>query len=161
MAETTDDWVEILEPRLREYMYVNLTTGICGWEPPKNVLIRPADHNQWWELFDRVTGRYYYFNSAGSITVWHRPQGADIIPLSSLQAMKRNTTLEHKTDEDTKERQHGNQSTGSQDRHTPLPPVEPCTKEPECASKEPKEPEMDNRQKPDIHVSDINKDSLR
>lgn len=161
MAETTDDWVEILEPRLREYMYVNLTTGICGWDPPKNVLIRPADHNQWWELFDRVTGRYYYFNSAGSITVWHRPQGADIIPLSSLQAMKRNTTLEHKTDEDTKERQHGNQSTGSQDRRTPLPPVEPCTKEPECASKEPKEPEMDNRQKPDIHVSDINKDSLR
>ncbi|XP_034023144.1 rho GTPase-activating protein 39 isoform X2 [Thalassophryne amazonica] len=89
MAGTSSDWVEILEPRSRERMYVNLTTGECGWDPPTGVPVRQADGNQWWELFDPHSGRFYYYNSTGCRTVWHRPQGADIVPLSQLQAMKR------------------------------------------------------------------------
>ncbi|XP_041638679.1 rho GTPase-activating protein 39 isoform X2 [Cheilinus undulatus] len=89
MAGTSSDWVEILEPRSRERMYVNLTTGECGWDPPSGVPVRQADGNQWWELFDPHSGRFYYYNSTGRRTVWHRPQGADIVPLSQLQAMKR------------------------------------------------------------------------
>lgn len=81
--------MEILEPRSRERMYVNLTTGECGWDPPTSVPVRQADGNQWWELFDPHSGRFYYYNSSGRRTVWHRPQGADIVPLSQLQAMKR------------------------------------------------------------------------
>ncbi|XP_042622320.1 rho GTPase-activating protein 39 isoform X1 [Cyprinus carpio] len=161
MAGTSADWVEILEPRSQERMYVNLATGECGWDPPTDVPIRQADGNQWWELFDPQSGRFYYYNSAGRMTVWHRPQGADIVPLSQLQAMKRSNASERKADGGTRERQHGNQSTGSQDRHTPLPPMEPYTKEPECAGKEPKQQEMDNRQKPDIHSIDSSKDTLR
>lgn len=141
-------------------MYVNLATGECGWDPP-DVPVRQADGNQWWELFDPQSSRFYYYNSAGRITVWHRPQGADIVPLSQLQAMKRSAACERKADGGTRERLHGTQSTGSQDRHTPLPPMEPYTKEPECASKEPKQQEMDNRQKPDIHSIDSSKESLR
>ncbi|KAL0181185.1 hypothetical protein M9458_023591, partial [Cirrhinus mrigala] len=124
------DWVEILEPRSQERMYVNLATGECGWDPPTDVPVRQADGNQ-----------FYYYNSAGRMTVWHRPQGADI-------AMKRSTASERKADGGTRERQH---------QRTPLPPMEPYTKEPECVVKEPKQQEMDNRQKPDIHSS---KDSL-
>ncbi|KAM9410117.1 rho GTPase-activating protein 39 isoform 2-T2 [Pholidichthys leucotaenia] len=89
MAGTNSDWVEILEPRSRERMYVNLTTGECGWDPPQGVPVRQADGNQWWELFDPHSGRFYYYNSTERRTVWHRPQGADIVPLSQLQAMKR------------------------------------------------------------------------
>ncbi|CAJ1051348.1 rho GTPase-activating protein 39 isoform X2 [Xyrichtys novacula] len=89
MAGTSSDWVEILEPRSRERMYVNLTTGECGWDPPQGVPVRQADGNQWWELFDPHSGRFYYYNSTGRRTVWHRPQGADIVPLSQLQAMRR------------------------------------------------------------------------
>ncbi|XP_077385093.1 rho GTPase-activating protein 39 isoform X2 [Festucalex cinctus] len=89
MAGTSSDWVEILEPRSRERMYVNLTTGECGWDPPLGAPVRQADGNQWWELFDPQSGRFYYYNSTGRRTVWHRPQGADIVPLSQLQAMKR------------------------------------------------------------------------
>ncbi|XP_061640534.1 rho GTPase-activating protein 39 isoform X2 [Phyllopteryx taeniolatus] len=85
----SSDWVEILEPRSRERMYVNLTTGECGWDPPLGAPVRQADGNQWWELFDPQSGRFYYYNSTGLRTVWHRPQGADIVPLSQLQAMKR------------------------------------------------------------------------
>lgn len=70
-------------------MYVNLTTGECGWDPPTGVPVRQADGNQWWELFDTHSGRFYYYNSTGRCTVWHRPQGADIVPLSQLQTMKR------------------------------------------------------------------------
>ncbi|KAJ6661015.1 hypothetical protein lerEdw1_016816 [Lerista edwardsae] len=28
-------------------MYVNLTTGECGWEPPPNLRVRQSDENQW------------------------------------------------------------------------------------------------------------------
>ncbi|KAM9296053.1 rho GTPase-activating protein 39-like [Gastrophryne carolinensis] len=88
MADSSD-WVEIIEPRSRERMYVNLATGECGWEPPPDVNVRQSDENQWWELFDQQSGRFYYYNALTNQTVWHRPQQCDIVPLAKLQAMKR------------------------------------------------------------------------
>ncbi|KAM4691342.1 rho GTPase-activating protein 39 [Rhinophrynus dorsalis] len=88
MAESSD-WVEIIEPRSRERMYVNLSTGECGWEPPPDVQVRHSDKNQWWELFDPHSGRFYYYNVSSSQTVWHRPLQCDVIPLAKLQAAKR------------------------------------------------------------------------
>lgn len=29
------EWVEIIEPRTKEHMYANLTTGECVWDPPE------------------------------------------------------------------------------------------------------------------------------
>lgn len=29
------EWVEIIEPRTKDHMYANLTTGECVWDPPK------------------------------------------------------------------------------------------------------------------------------
>ena len=43
------------------------------------------DDNQWWELFDTNTSRFYYYNATSQKTVWHRPQNCDIIPLAKLQ----------------------------------------------------------------------------
>ncbi|XP_073415504.1 rho GTPase-activating protein 39-like isoform X1 [Dendrobates tinctorius] len=83
------DWVEIIEPRSHERMYVNLTTGECGWEPPPGVNVRQSDENQWWELYDQQSGRFYYYNAISHQTVWHRPQQCDIVPLAKLQAVKR------------------------------------------------------------------------
>ncbi|KAJ8404647.1 hypothetical protein AAFF_G00335100 [Aldrovandia affinis] len=91
MSETSSDWVEILEPRSREHMYVNLSTGECGWAPPANVAVRQSDGNQWWELFDANNGRFYYYNSASRQTVWHRPRNCDVVPLARLQARKRSS----------------------------------------------------------------------
>ncbi|XP_014116279.1 PREDICTED: rho GTPase-activating protein 39-like isoform X2 [Pseudopodoces humilis] len=87
MAESSD-WVEIIEPRSQERMYVNLTTGECSWEPPPNLKVRQSDQKQWWELFDQNNNRFYYYNAITRQTVWHRPQGCDIVPLAQLQAMK-------------------------------------------------------------------------
>ncbi|OCT60597.1 rho GTPase-activating protein 39 [Xenopus laevis] len=87
MADSSD-WVEILEPRSHERMYVNLTTGECGWEPPTDVPVRQSDKNQWWELFDQQSGRFYYYNAQNHQTVWHRPLQCDIVPLAKLQAVK-------------------------------------------------------------------------
>ncbi|XP_041743669.2 rho GTPase-activating protein 39-like isoform X1 [Coregonus clupeaformis] len=115
------DWVEILEPRSQERMYLNLATGECGWDPPMGIPVRQADGNQWWELFDPQSGRFYYYNSMGRRTVWHRPQGGDIVPLSQLQAMKH--CSEAKRAGESGERHHGAGSlvsTGSQGRRTPL-----------------------------------------
>ncbi|XP_074867532.1 rho GTPase-activating protein 39-like isoform X2 [Carettochelys insculpta] len=70
-------------------MYVNLTTGECGWEPPPNQRVRQSDQKQWWELFDQNNNRFYYYNAITQQTVWHRPQGCDVVPLARLQAMKR------------------------------------------------------------------------
>ncbi|KAI1890848.1 hypothetical protein AGOR_G00157830 [Albula goreensis] len=91
MSESSSDWVEILEPRSRERMYVNLSSGECGWAPPPNVPVRQSDGNQWWELFDANNGRFYYFNSASRQTVWHRPRNCDVVPLARLQARKRSS----------------------------------------------------------------------
>lgn len=85
------DWVEILEPRSQERMYVNLASGECGWEPPAGAAVRQSDGSQWWELFDSHNNRFYYYNSASQQTVWHRPQACDIVPLAQLQAMKRSS----------------------------------------------------------------------
>lgn len=120
----SSDWVEILEPRSRERMYVNLTTGECGWDPPTGVPVRQADGNQWWELFDPHSGRFYYYNSTGRRTVWHRPQGADIVPLSQLQAMKRCSDA-RKASGSAEEHHHRSTtgsigSVGSQGRRTPM-----------------------------------------
>lgn len=29
------EWVEIIEPKTKEHMYANLTTGECVWDPPE------------------------------------------------------------------------------------------------------------------------------
>lgn len=117
--------MEILEPRSRERMYVNLTTGECGWDPPSGVPVRQADGNQWWELFDAQSGRFYYYNSTGRRTVWHRPQGADIVPLSQLQAMRRRGEAKRAGGGGADRPPHGTTgsvgSAGSQGRFTPLP----------------------------------------
>ncbi|XP_064600036.1 rho GTPase-activating protein 39-like isoform X2 [Liolophura sinensis] len=87
------EWVEIIEPRTKEHMYANLTTGECVWDPPPGVKIKKTDDNQWWELFDPNTSRFYYYNATSQKTVWHRPQNCDIIPLAKLQTLKQNTEV--------------------------------------------------------------------
>ncbi|XP_074964582.1 rho GTPase-activating protein 39-like isoform X4 [Phalacrocorax aristotelis] len=107
----SSDWVEIIEPRSQERMYVNLTTGECGWEPPPNLKVRQSDQKQWWELFDQNNNRFYYYNAITQQTVWHRPQGCDIVPLAQLQAMKCSSQPDC----------HGQQHRGSSDgRSTPI-----------------------------------------
>lgn len=39
MANEKVEWVEIIEPRTKEHMYANLTTGECVWDPPIGVKI--------------------------------------------------------------------------------------------------------------------------
>ena len=46
---------------------------------------KKTDDNQWWELFDPNTSRFYYYNATSQKTVWHRPHNCDIIPLAKLQ----------------------------------------------------------------------------
>uniref|UniRef100_A0A3P8QDW8 Rho GTPase-activating protein 39 n=1 Tax=Astatotilapia calliptera TaxID=8154 RepID=A0A3P8QDW8_ASTCA len=72
-------------------MYANLLTGECVWDPPQGVCIKRTGENQWWELFDPNTSRFYYYNASTQRTVWHRPQGCDIIPLAKLQTLKQHT----------------------------------------------------------------------
>lgn len=85
------EWVEIIEPRTRERMYANLVTGECVWDPPAGVRIKRCSENQWWELFDPGTSRFYYYSASSQRTVWHRPQDCDIIPLAKLQTLKQNS----------------------------------------------------------------------
>ncbi|EFX67738.1 hypothetical protein DAPPUDRAFT_301804 [Daphnia pulex] len=82
------EWVEIIEPRTKEHMYANLTTGECVWDPPPGVSVKRTTDNQWWELFDHKTSRFYYYNAATQRTVWHRPPNCDIIPLAKLQSSR-------------------------------------------------------------------------
>ncbi|XP_068171573.1 rho GTPase-activating protein 39 isoform X2 [Antennarius striatus] len=174
MSGTSSDWVEILEPRSREHMYVNLMTGECGWEPPPGVPVRQADGNQWWELFDHHSGRFYYYNSTGRRTVWHRPQGADVVPLSQLQAMRRCSEAK-KAGGSVERHQHGTtgsiSSAGSQGPCTPLPerdedsPVPRALETNEEVFNPEMDPAVDSRSQGDgsscDHSTNSNKDSQR
>ncbi|XP_045486434.1 rho GTPase-activating protein 39 isoform X1 [Pieris rapae] len=91
MSSERVEWVEIIEPKTKEHMYANLTTGECVWDPPEGVKVKRTDSSQWWELFDINTHRFYYYNASTQTTVWHRPTDCDIIPLAKLQTLKQNT----------------------------------------------------------------------
>ncbi|KAJ2947105.1 hypothetical protein O0L34_g16454 [Tuta absoluta] len=91
MTSERVEWVEIIEPKTKEHMYANLTTGECVWDPPEGVKVKRTDSSQWWELFDINTHRFYYYNASTQSTVWHRPTDCDIIPLAKLQTLKQNT----------------------------------------------------------------------
>ncbi|KAJ9593148.1 hypothetical protein L9F63_027610, partial [Diploptera punctata] len=110
------EWVEIIEPRTKEHMYANLTTGECVWDPPPGVPVKKTDNNQWWELFDQNTSRFYYYNATSQKTVWHRPQNCDIIPLAKLQTLKQNTEPVPEdsgcTDEQPKKKESATQTPG-------------------------------------------------
>ncbi|ALC46867.1 RhoGAP93B [Drosophila busckii] len=99
------EWVEIIEPRTKEHMYANLTTGECVWDPPEDVPIKRTDSSQWWELFDTNTQRFYYYNAATQKTVWHRPSKCDIIPLAKLQTLKQNTDPSERREHTTPQKQ--------------------------------------------------------
>ncbi|KAG1670466.1 Rho GTPase-activating protein 39 [Nymphon striatum] len=67
-----------------------------GWafkDYKKAEAYKKTDDNQWWELFDQNTSRFYYYNATTQKTVWHRPQNCDIIPLAKLQTLKQNTEV--------------------------------------------------------------------
>ncbi|CAH1250349.1 ARHGAP39 [Branchiostoma lanceolatum] len=96
LAGERADWVEIIEPKSREIMFANLVTGECVWDLPVGVAVKKAHDNQWWELFDNNTSRYYYYNAHSQKTVWHRPKNADIVPLAKLQKLKENTEIQER-----------------------------------------------------------------
>lgn len=101
-------------------MYANLTTGQCVWDPPAGVHVKKFDDNQWWELFDTNTSRFYYYNATSQKTVWHRPQNCDIIPLAKLQQIKQNTEVA----EDEDSRKIVRESIGTQTPSKPGPKKE-------------------------------------
>lgn len=65
----------------------------------QGVNIKRTDESQWWELFDKNTKRFYYYNVATQTTAWHRPTNCDIIPLAKLQTLKQNTDPNDSRDE--------------------------------------------------------------
>ncbi|CAG9785197.1 unnamed protein product [Diatraea saccharalis] len=109
MSSERVEWVEIIEPKTKEHMYANLTTGECVWDPPEGVKVKRTDSSQWWELFDINTHRFYYYNASTQTTVWHRPTDCDIIPLAKLQTLKQNTDPQKRRETSTQTNQTATQ----------------------------------------------------
>ncbi|XP_037874751.1 rho GTPase-activating protein 39 [Bombyx mori] len=110
MSSERVEWVEIIEPKTKEHMYANLTTGECVWDPPEGVKVKRTDSSQWWELFDINTHRFYYYNASTQTTVWHRPTDCDIIPLAKLQTLKQNTDPQKRRETSTQTTQSAPQT---------------------------------------------------
>ncbi|KAH8383023.1 hypothetical protein KR009_006309, partial [Drosophila setifemur] len=123
------EWVEIIEPRTKEHMYANLTTGECVWDPPEDVQIKRTDSSQWWELFDTNTQRFYYYNAATQKTVWHRPSKCDIIPLAKLQTLKQNTDPSERREQTTPQK-HPPPQQQQQQQQQPVQLQNPPTQQP-------------------------------
>ncbi|CAH8587380.1 unnamed protein product [Schistosoma rodhaini] len=84
------DWVQLVDPKSQQLMYINLKSGECSRDPPKNTKYKAVSPNQWWELFDVKVQRNYYYNSSTRETVWEKPVDGDIIPLAKIQLLQQN-----------------------------------------------------------------------
>ncbi|KAI5753459.1 hypothetical protein M8J77_000370 [Diaphorina citri] len=121
MSTERMEWVEIIEPKTQEHMYANLRTGECVWDPPLGVPVKKRDDNQWWELFDHNTSRFYYYNATSQKTVWHRPSNCDIIPLAKLQTLKQHAEAVS-ISSDPEDSSTGNSNNNNNRQHsTPTP----------------------------------------
>jgi len=101
--DALNEWVEIVEPKSKKKIYANLETGICAKNPPDGATISRSEDfsDHWWELYDKKTGKYYYYNPEQQRTVWTRPKVSPttngnrsdrkllIIPVSRLQTFKK------------------------------------------------------------------------
>ena len=74
----------------------NQNYNFISRDAPVGETVKQASSNQWWELFDNNTSRFYYYNAFSTITVWHRPLNSDIIPLAKFQLKQR--SLKNKPD---------------------------------------------------------------
>ncbi|CAH8575753.1 unnamed protein product, partial [Heterobilharzia americana] len=95
------DWVQLVDPKTQQLMYIHLKSGECSRDPPKNAKVKTVSPNQWWELFDVKAQRNYYYNSCTRETVWQKPIDGDIIPLAKIQLLQQNhrpSFLPHKDD---------------------------------------------------------------
>ncbi|CAH8858622.1 unnamed protein product [Trichobilharzia szidati] len=84
------DWVELVDHKTQQLMYINLKSGACFRDPPKNAKVKAASPNQWWELFDPNAQRNYYYNSSTRETIWQKPSDGEIIPLAKIQQLQQN-----------------------------------------------------------------------
>ncbi|CAH8523107.1 unnamed protein product [Schistosoma turkestanicum] len=84
------DWVQLVDPKSQQLMYINLKSGECSRDPPENSKYKTVSPNQWWELFDIKAQRNYYYNSSTRETVWQKPIDGDIIPLTKIQFLQQN-----------------------------------------------------------------------
>lgn len=100
-----DEWVEIVEPRSKTKIYANLESGICAKLPPEGAIVSKTNDftDHWWELYDKKTGKFYYYNPEQQKTVWCKPEESTnnnnsndvrprrllIIPVSKLQTFKK------------------------------------------------------------------------
>lgn len=94
-----DEWVEIIEPKSRTKIYANLQSGICAKNPPEGVPVLTTDDfsDHWWELYDKKTGKYYYYNPEQQKTAWTKPTPNGngnsrrllIIPVSKLRTFRK------------------------------------------------------------------------
>ncbi|XP_026683582.1 uncharacterized protein LOC103514939, partial [Diaphorina citri] len=82
---------------------------------------KKRDDNQWWELFDHNTSRFYYYNATSQKTVWHRPSNCDIIPLAKLQTLKQHAEAVS-ISSDPEDSSTGNSNNNNNRQHsTPTP----------------------------------------
>lgn len=121
-SQTQEEWVEIVEPKSKTKIYANLQSGICAKFPPKQSSVVKTD-DFWWELFDKKTGKYYYYNPEQQKTSWAKPTSNGdgkrllIIPVSKLKTFRKLSTGEQqseKCDASTQTIAHSLISTGTQ-----------------------------------------------
>ena len=122
-----EEWVEIVEPKSKTIIYANLESGVCAKHPPNGVSVIKAEEfsDHWWELYDKRTGKYYYYNPKQQKTAWTKPSvngSVDsrrilIIPVSKLQTFRRlspNEQVKEKCDASTQTIASNLVSTGTQ-----------------------------------------------
>lgn len=111
--QSSNEWVEIIEPKSKKRIYANLESGACAKYPPEGAIVSRSEDfsDHWWELYDQKTGKYYYYNPEQQKTAWARPKETSsstngdgnckrllVIPVSKLQTFKKFSPGENEID---------------------------------------------------------------
>lgn len=79
-ASHPDKWYEFFDPENSFSAYVNLDSKEFCYKLPPNVKLQTDFQGHFLEIFDELTGKYYYLDTKAKISSWKKPSYGTILP---------------------------------------------------------------------------------
>jgi hypothetical protein len=84
-ADTSDKWHEFSDPENKLIAYVNLHSKEFSYKLPPDVKVEKDCQDQFLEILDELTERYYYLDVKARSSSWKKPESGIILPASLVQ----------------------------------------------------------------------------
>ena len=85
MSSSDNRWYEFSDPDNSISAFVNLKSKQYAYDLPPNVELARDSRGQFLEIFDELTGKYYYVDTKAKLSSWKKPEKGVILPASLVQ----------------------------------------------------------------------------